>query len=258
MKSLKTNPYDRESNPTPPTLLFNGFIAPVSPLVIKGAIWYQGETNGGRGFQYRRILPALIEDWRKAFRNPDMPFYISTLANFGDAQEVPGDDYWAELREAQILTASTIKHSGIAVTIDVGEANDVHPKNKQAVGERLALNALAKDFGKAIAYQGPTYAKHRVSGNKLIVTMAHSEGELVLKAGKVSGFAIAGDDKKWHWAEASIKGNEIALTCADVPKPVAARYGWHINPPSTLSNRVGLPAVPFRTDDWPAVSLNNK
>ncbi|RYG99576.1 MAG: hypothetical protein EON58_03425, partial [Alphaproteobacteria bacterium] len=257
-KDIATKPYNTEPNPTIPTVLYNGMIAPISPLAIRGAIWYQGETNGGRGFQYRKVLPALIADWRKAFGQGDFPFYIVSLANYGTRAKNPGDDGWAELREAQALTTKNVKNTGLAVTIDVGDAGDVHPKDKKTVGERLALNALALEYGKKVAYSGPVYKSMKVEGDRVRLTFDHTDGGLVAKGGKVEGFAIAGTDRKWRWADATLEGATIVVRSSEVAAPVAVRYAWAINPPANLYNGAGLPAVPFRTDDFPLQSAGQK
>ena len=251
-------PPDVSNNPNHPTSLYNGMIAPLQPLAIKGAIWYQGENNAARAEQYRRVLPAMIADWRNRFESGDFPFYIVSLAAFMPHRDVPGDDDWAELREAQDLTARNVKNSGLAVTIDVGDAVDIHPKDKMTVGERLARIALAKDYGKRIVYQGPTYRSFSVKRNEARVRFDHTDGGLVARGGPLGEFALAGVDRKWHWATARIEGDVVVLSSPEVPVPVAARYAWQANPVATLTNGAGLPAVPFRTDDWPMVTAGRK
>jgi sialate O-acetylesterase len=251
-------PMQLNNNPNVVTVLYNGMIAPLIPYGIKGAIWYQGESNAGRAYQYRKLLPAMIGDWRTRWGEGDFPFYIVQLANWQELQKQPGDDAWAELREAQSLTAKNVPHTGIAVTIDIGDAADIHPKNKQDVGKRLALNALAKDYGKKIEYSGPLYRSMHKQGGKIVLTFDHAVGGLVAKGDKPEGFAIAGDDKKWVWADAKIEGSTVVVSSPQVANPVAVRYAWHINPICNLYNQAGLPASPFRTDDWPGVTINNK
>lgn len=241
-----------------PTSLFNGMIAPELPLAIKGAIWYQGENNAGRAVQYRRILPALIADWRDRFGSGDFPFYIVSLAAFQPHKDVPGDDEWAELREAQAMTAKNVKNSGLALAIDVGDAQDIHPKEKKTVGERLALLALARTYGKSVVDEGPTYKSLAIKGSEARVTFDHTEGGLLPRGGPLGEFAIAGADRKWSWAEARIEGDTVVLSSPNVPKPVAVRYAWQANPTATLTNGAGLPAVPFRTDDWPELTAGRK
>ncbi|CAN5549161.1 sialate O-acetylesterase [soil metagenome] len=257
-KDIPTKPYDTEPNPTVPTVLYNGMIAPLEPLAIRGAIWYQGETNWGRGMQYRRVLPALIADWRRGFGQGDFPFYIVGLANFQDRRPEPGDDFWPEVREAQALTAATVKNTGLATIIDVGEADDIHPKDKKTVGERLALNALALEYGQKIAYSGPIYKTMKITGDSIRLSFNHTDGGLIAKDGKLEGFAVAGEDRKWHWADARIEGDAVVVRSSEVPKPVAVRYAWATNPAASLYNGAGLPTVPFRTDDWPLLSANNR
>jgi sialate O-acetylesterase len=256
--TLATQPHDYEPNPGIPFVLNYGMIQPLTPLAIKGAIWYQGETNGGRGYQYRRLLPALIEDWRKSFGQGDFPFYIVSLANWQPRRDKPGDDNWSELREAQAMTAATVPNSGLAVTIDVGDAADIHPKDKKTVGDRLAAIALAKAYGKSVPYSGPIYKRVQVQDNRLVLSFEHIDGGLEVHGPKLGEFQIAGIDRKWAWAEAKIVGDTVELSSADVTHPVAARYAWQTNPEATLYNKAGFPAVPFRTDDWPELSLNNK
>lgn len=254
--TVSSKPFNTEPNPTVPSVLFNGMIAPVAPLAIRGAIWYQGETNGGRGEQYRRLLPAMIADWRRAFAQGDFPFYIVSLANYMTPDPNPGDDFWAELRDAQAFTAATVPHTGLAVTIDVGDANDIHPKDKKTVGERLAANALALEYGRKVEYSGPVYKAMKREGSALRVSFTHSGG---LKAkGVLQGFAVAGADKKWHWATAKIEGASVLVSSPEVGDPVAVRYAWGHNPAATLYNGADLPAVPFRSDDWPLLSAGNK
>lgn len=248
--SVKKWPKDTNINPSVPSVLYNGMIAPITPLAITGAIWYQGETNVGRGAQYRTLLPSMIRDWRRAFGQGDFPFYIVSLANYMRRNDQPGDDAWAELREAQAYAAMTTPNAGLAITIDVGEANDIHPKNKKTVGERLAAVALAKKYTKSIPYSGPVYKSLTRFGQSLRLEFDHVDGGLVAKGGVLEGFAVAGLDRKWHWATATIDGKSVLVTSPDVRDPVAARYAWGNNPAATLYNGADFPAVPFRTDDW--------
>ncbi len=240
-----------------PTSLYNGMIAPELPLTIKGAIWYQGENNAGRAVQYRRILPTMIADWRNRFESGDFPFYIVSLAAWQAHKDQPGDDEWAELREAQALTAKNVKNSGLAMAIDIGDAGDIHPKEKKTVGERLALLALARTYDKRVVDEGPTYKSLSIKGNEARVTFDHTGG-LLPRGGPLGEFALAGADRKWHWATATIEGNMVVLTSPDVAAPVAVRYAWQANPVATLTNGAGLPAVPFRTDDWPEITAGRK
>ena len=247
-------PQASTNNPNVVTVLYNGMIANLVPYAIKGAIWYQGESNGDRGMQYRRLLPTMITDWRTRFGVGDFPFYIVSLANFQGVEAEPSDPPWATLREAQMLTAKTLPHSGLALAIDIGDAKDIHPKNKQEVGRRLALNALAQDYGQHIEFQGPWYKSCTVEDAAMRITFDHLGGGLVARdyegkpADKLVGFSIAGADKHFVWAEARIDGDTVVVSSPQVGKPVAVRYAWANNPLCNLYNKAGLPAVPFRTD----------
>ncbi|MFO1524309.1 MAG: sialate O-acetylesterase [Kiritimatiellia bacterium] len=245
------------NNPNVTTVLYNGMIAPLLPYAIKGAIWYQGESNAGRGYQYRALLPAMITDWRARFGVGDFPFYIVSLANFQQPPAQPSESDWAELREAQAMTAKNLKNCGLAVAIDIGDAVDIHPKNKMEVGRRLALAALAQVHGREVEYSGPWYKGMTVEDGRIRLAFDHAAG-LAAKDGRLTGFAIAGEDRKFVWADAVIDGGTVVVSAVDVPKPVAVRYAWHANPVCNLVNAAGLPAVPFRTDDWPGVTANNK
>ena len=240
---------DTGSGPNTPVVLYNGMIAPVAPLAISGAIWYQGESNTERAAQYRKLLPAMIADWRRAFGQGDFPFYIVSLAAHKLHRETAGDDTWAELRAAQDFIANTVTNSGLAVAIDVGDARDVHPKDKKEVGERLALVALARHYGKDIPYSGPRFASVEKMPGALRLSFTHTDGGLVVKGDKLEEFSICGEDCKWHWAEAKIVGETVVVSSSEVPNPVAARYAWQANPKATLFNGAGLPAIPFQTDD---------
>lgn len=253
-----TPPYDYEPNPTVPTTLANGMIAPIAPLALRGVIWYQGETNGGRGYQYRKLLPALIADWRKLFGEGDFPFLVVSLANWMPRRDQPGDDGWAELREAQAMTVQHVKNTGLAVTIDVGDAVDIHPKDKHTVGERLALNALAIAYRKHVSFSGPVYKGMRREGAAIRLTFSYADGGMVAKGGRLAEFSVAGADHRWHWAEAKIDGDKVVVRSDEVTEPLAVRYAWQANPKATLYNGAGLPAVPFRTDKWQEVSKGTR
>jgi sialate O-acetylesterase len=234
-----------------PSCLYNGMIAPLIPFGIRGAIWYQGESNAGRPMEYRKLFPAMITDWRKHWGEGEFPFLFVQLANFMARKPEPADSNWAALREAQTMTLALPK-TGQAVIIDIGEANDIHPKNKQDVGKRLALAALAGTYGKDVVYSGPMYESMKVEGERVRLKFKHVGGGLVAKGGdKLTGFAIAGEDKKFVWADARIDGDTIVVSAKDVAKPVAVRYAWADNPECNLYNKADLPACPFRTDDWP-------
>ena len=234
-----------------PLGLYNGMIAPLLNYTIKGVIWYQGESNTARPLEYQRLFPAVIADWREKWNQGDFPFLYVQLANFMKAKDWPAESNWAELREAQLKTLD-VPNTGMAVAIDIGEWNDIHPLNKEDVGKRLALAAQKVAYGdeKAV-YSGPIYKSMRIDGNKIILTFTHIGGGLVIKrGGELKHFAIAGADKKFVWAKAKIKGNKIIVWNDRVTNPVAVRYAWADNPDcANLYNREGLPASPFRTDE---------
>ena len=247
LKGVKPMPELVEDNPNWPTTLYNGMLYPLMPMAIKGAIWYQGESNVGRGEQYSRLLPAMITDWRTGFGQGDFPFFVVQLANFGGQKPEPGESGWAELREAQAVGASRVKNTGLAVTVDIGEGKDIHPKNKQEVGRRLALSALRVAFNGRIEDSGPTFKNATREGQSILVTFEHAYGGLDLRPGKTSGFAIAGADGKFVWADAKVVDKGILLSAASVPDPQFVRYAWDDDPIVTLFNKEGLPAMPFRS-----------
>lgn len=237
--------------------LYNAMIHPLIHYPVQGAVWYQGESNAGRAYQYRTLFPAMIQDWRRAWGQEKFSFYFVQLANFQETKPDPGDSAWAELREAQSMTLA-LPNTGQAVIIDIGEAKDIHPKNKQDVGKRLALNALAKDYGKRVEYSGPKYKSMKIDGNSVTLSFDHAKG-LTAKGGeKLTGFAVAGADQKFVWADAKIKGKRVIVSAPGVDKPVAVRYAWADNPVCNLYNAAGLPASPFRTDDWPGITLGKE
>jgi sialate O-acetylesterase len=240
-------------NGNTPTSLFNAMIAPLIPYGIRGAIWYQGESNADRGEEYRTLFPAMIADWRKRWGLGDFPFYFVQLANYDRASDgpEPGECPWAELREAQLMTLA-LPNTGMAVAIDIGDPVDIHPINKQDVGLRLALNALAKDYGqKDRVYSGPLYRGMKAEGGAIRLHFDHVDGGLVAKGGPLKAFAIAGADRKFVWAEAAIEGDTVVVRSPRVSAPRAVRYGWANDPDCHLYNAAGLPASPFRTDAWP-------
>jgi sialate O-acetylesterase len=247
-------PVGFENLPSMPGVLYNGMLAPIAPLAITGAIWYQGESNAERAFQYRKLLPALIADWRKLFGQGDFPFYIVSLPAFMHRKDVPGDDSWAEMREAQALAAKNVPHSCLAVTIDTGDPDNVHPVDKEQVGDRLALCALAEHYGQKVPDSGPTLSKVERLPGALKLHFDHTDGGLVVKGDRLGEFSIAGDDHKWVWADARIEGESVIVSSQSVPEPKAARYAWQSNPLATLFNGAGLPASPFRTDEWPGIT----
>lgn len=243
-----SRPVSSLGHPNRPTVLYNAMIHPLIPYAIQGVIWYQGESNVGNAPQYRELFPLMIRDWRKQW-NKDFPFYFVQLANFLSVNPEPTDSDWAELREAQLQTLH-LGGTGIAVTIDIGEASDIHPKNKQEVGRRLALNALAQTYGKDIPFSGPIYKGYRIEGNQIRINFDHAEGLKILHGSSLKGFAIAGPDHVFHWADAEIIKNEVIVSSPKVPFPVAVRYAWADNPECNLYNGADLPASPFRTNDW--------
>jgi len=236
-------------NPNDPTALFNGMIAPLVPYGIKGAIWYQGESNVGRARQYQTLFPTLIKDWRSRFGVGEFPFLFVQLANFLPARPEPGESGWAELREAQELTLS-LPNTGQAVTIDIGDAADIHPRNKQEVGRRLAVWALGSTYGAKGEISGPLYRSMTREESRIRIAFTHASGGLVAKGGEpLKTFAIAGADRKWVWADARIDGESVVVWSDKVPRPEAVRYAWADNPEGcNLYNKEGLPGSPFRTD----------
>jgi len=241
-----TPPPVRPSGNNVPASLFNGMLAPLIPYTLRGAIWYQGESNAGRAEEYRTLFPALIRDWRRHWELGDFPFYFVQLANYQNVQHPEfTDSRWAELREAQ-ATALALPNTGMAVAIDIGDPKDIHPRNKQDVGLRLALNALARTYGQEVECCGPRYRAFRRDGSKLVLAFDHADG-LCARGGRPERFGIAGDDGVFHKAEAVICGATVELSCAAVPVPMAARYGWGDNPVCNLYNAAGLPMEPFRS-----------
>jgi sialate O-acetylesterase len=233
-----------------PTVLYNGMIAPLQPYAIKGVIWYQGESNTGRGAQYRTLFPALIRDWRARWGS-ELPFLFVQLANFTKTLPLPGPSDWAEVREAQAMTLA-LPRTGMASAIDLGDPDDIHPANKQDVGYRLALAARQVAYGdQQVVAAGPMFQSMQASGSQIRLKFSNVGTGLMLKSGTttLTGFAVAGADGQFHWAAATLAGPaEVVLTCAAVPTPVAVRYDWANNPLGNLYNREGLPAAPFRTD----------
>jgi len=244
-----------------PTLLFNAMLNPLLPTRIAGVIWYQGESNAGRAYQYRTAFPLMINDWRARWKEGDFPFYFVQLASFnaGNGTSEKGST-WAELREAQTMSL-TLPHTGMAVTTDIGEANDIHPRNKQDVGKRLAALALKNDYGQDVVSSGPSYESMKVDGKSVRVSFTSVGSGLLVKDkyGYVKGFELAGEDRKFHYAKAVVVGNEVVVTCDEVPSPVAVRFAWADNPEdANLFNKEGFPAVPFRTDSYEGITANAK
>ncbi|MGN7988918.1 sialate O-acetylesterase [Pedobacter sp. 22226] len=247
-----------ESGPNRPTVLYNAMIHPFIQFSIKGAIWYQGESNADRAYQYRELFPVMIKDWRQKWGQGDFPFYFVQLANYMQVDNAPVESTWAELREAHQRTLA-LPNTGMATIIDIGDAKDIHPKNKQEVGRRLGLIALAKTYGQKNNYSGPVYQSAKVEGKQIRLTFSNTEnGIKVADGAALTGFAIAGADKKFHWAKASIQGNQIVVSSDQVANPVAVRYAWGNNPVANLLASDGLPASPFRTDTWQGITFGKK
>jgi sialate O-acetylesterase len=236
--------------PWKPTELYNGMISSILPYAITGGIWYQGESNAGRAYQYRTLFPAMIQSWREAWGQGDFPFLLVQLAPFRKIRTEPGDSDWAELREAQLLSTHVLPNVGMAVITDVGEEDDIHPKQKEPVGARLALAARAIAYGEEIVYSGPEYKSLTIDGDEAVVGFNHVGGGLVIKGDALQGFELAGADRVFHNAKAEIRGETVVVTCPKVPAPVAVRYGWADYPVVNLWNADILPATPFRTDDF--------
>jgi sialate O-acetylesterase len=273
VQQAQTNNKEVPKQPVMPqhclSYLYNGMINPLIPYTIKGVIWYQGESNVNRGYQYAKLFPTLIQNWRQDW-GYQMPFYFVQLASFVAHKptevvefdnSIPVESHWAELREAQLKTLTSTEQTGMAVTIDVGAANSVHPGDKKAVGQRLAYWALAKNYGKQIPYSGPLYKSMTVektkkgklpySGKNVIrVKFDYADSGLIVKGKKLKGMAIAGIDRKFVWADAMIEDDELVIWSDNIEAPVAVRYGWSIFPECNLYNNAGFPASPFRTDTW--------
>lgn len=238
-------------NATPfssPSVLFNGNIAPLTQMAIKGAIWYQGEANADRADEYLKLFPEMITDWRKRWNVGDFPFVFVQLANYEAESAEPKGSTWAELREAQTSVLTSLANTAMACTIDIGEANDIHPRNKEDVGKRLAYAFMKKT-------EGPTFKNISVEENKITVNYKSSDVITKDKYGFVRGFQIAGEDQKFHWAKATLVNGVVTVWSDSVPKPIAVRYAWDNNPgPLDLYNQAGFPAVPFRSDSWPRIT----
>lgn len=242
-----------------PGNLYAGCLNPIIGYGIKGAIWYQGESNAGRAYQYNDLMTLMIGEWRKDWKQGDFPFYFVQLADFKDETPEPGDSGWAELRAAQTQTMNTLKNTGQAVIIDLGEANDIHPRNKRDVSERLVRWALVKDYGiTGIPHRSPEYKSHEIKDGKITVTFDHigsGAGLRTMDVNELRGFAICGEDKKWVWAEAKFAPGappktKIIVSSPKVPNPIAVRYAWADNPVCNILSQEGLPLTPFRTDDF--------
>ncbi len=262
------------------TYLYNGLVHPLRSLGLRGVIWYQGEANVGRAYEYRTTFPRLIEDWRATFGRPDLPFYFCQLANYQAKKAEPAESAWAELREAQ-ARALALPHTGMAVLIDQGEEEDIHPRDKRKAGARLAAVALADTYGRKVAFAGPTLRSATPEGERLRLRFDRAEGGLTARPlpasyrpksthegvkpllqpsprSEVQGFAICGLDGRWIWAQAKIEGDAVVVWADGVPAPRFVRYAWADNPTCNLYNAAGLPAAPFRTDDFPPSTKDGK
>ncbi len=239
-----------------PGNIFNGVLLPSIGYGIKGAIWYQGESNAARAHEYGYLFPLMIQHWRELWQQGQFPFYWVQLADFRAEKPEPGDSDWAELRESQTQTQQVIPNGGQAVIIDLGEANDIHPKNKRDVAERLARIALARDYGVKIPWRSPEYKSLQIKDGKAIVTLDTFGSTLrTVDVSEAKGFAICGEDRQWVWADAKIAGRDkVEVSSPAVPAPVAVRYAWSDNPVCNLYSIEGLPVTPFRTDDFPMIT----
>lgn len=256
LADLPAPPVQPDFNPHQPTALYHSMLRPLVPLAFRGAVWYQGESNAWRAEQYGTLFPLLVEDWRSCW-GCDFPFLFVQLANFGARHDEPAASQWAELREAQ-SEALHLDGTAMAVAIDIGEGDNIHPKNKQELGRRLALIARARVYGESVACSGPVYRTYRIEGDKIRIRFDEAEGLAVRDGRVLRGFAVAGADRRFHWAEAAIDGCDVVVGSPEVPYPLAVRYGWDDNPDCNLINASGLPASPFRTDRWPGITTGKK
>lgn len=244
-------PTHPRQEPNHPGHLYNGMIAPLQPFAIRGVIWYQGESNAGRAYQYRTLFPTLIRSWRSAWNRGDFCFLFVQLAPWEGTMTSP---LWPELREAQLLTAQTVPNTGMVVITDLGDKADIHPRDKEPVGQRLALAARALAYGEPIEWSGPLFHHAEFKNHRVILTFKHIGGGLVSRDGPLTGFTICGPDRQFKPAIAEIVGDNVIVSHPDVKEPIAVRYGWENFPVVNLWNRVGLPASPFRTDDFPLLT----
>jgi sialate O-acetylesterase len=244
------SPPSNPDGPWRPSGLYNAMIAPLQPYAIRGAIWYQGESNAGRAYEYRTLFPAMIQGWREAWGQGEFPFLLVQLAPFLAIETEPKESAWAELREAQRLTTLTVPHTAMAVITDAGDERDIHPARKEPVGQRLALAARAVAYGERIAYTGPTFHTMEVKGDRAILRFRNTGKGLVVKGGELTGFTICGEDHKWVNARATLEGDRVVVSSPQVARPVAVRFGWANYPVVNLYSAEGLPASPFRTDDF--------
>lgn len=248
LKGFTPAPVSPTQSSSYPTVLFNAMVHPWTGFPIKGVIWYQGEANVGRAAQYGDLFPAMIAGWRQQWKN-DFPFYFVQLANFLESKEVQPGSEWAALREAQ-TKALCLNATGMATIIDIGLANDIHPKNKQEVGRRLALIALARNYGKKIPFSGPVFRDYSIRGDRVEIDFEYAEKGFQIKGDTLKGFILAGPDHVFYPAKAVVEGGKIVVSSPQVKIPLAVRYGWADNPDCNLYGKNGLPATPFRTDHW--------
>jgi len=243
-----------------PSNIYNGVLSSHIGYGIRGAIWYQGETNAGRAYQYRELFPLMISTWRKDWNQGDFPFYWVQLADFKAEKDNPEESEWAELREAQTMTMKALPKTGQAVIVDIGEGKDIHPKNKVDVGRRLARWALANEYGVNIPFHSPEYKAMEIMDDKVKLQFDHfGNGWRPFDTAEPKGFAIAGEDRKFVWATATIaKDNTVIVSSPEVSAPVAVRYAWSDNPRCNMFGQTGLPLTPFRTDDWPGLTAVKK
>lgn len=257
-------PFNKQQPGAPwrPSELYNGMIASIIPYAIQGAIWYQGESNAGRAHQYRSLFADMIENWRADWGQGKFPFLLVQLAPWDKGRKrsleqitaQPVESDWAELREAQTLSTQHLPKVGMAVITDAGDKDDIHPSKKEPVGQRLALAALGIAYDKNIVYSGPTYKGMKVKEGQAIISFDHVGGGLQSDGDELKGFAIAGPDKRFVWAKAAIQGSTVIVSSTEVTAPVAVRFGWSDFPVVNLYNKEGLPASPFRTDDFPMIT----
>lgn len=231
--------------------LYNGMIYPIRHYRVKGAIWYQGETNAGNPAPYADYLKALITNWRELWQWPDMPFLLVQLPNFMEKKDRPTDSGWARIRDAQFRTALSVPHTELAVTYDAGEWNDIHPLDKKTVAHRLFLGARRLVYGEKVNASGPLYKDMQFDGDRIVLSFTETGRGLACRGKELKHFAIAGEDRKFVWAKAVIRGNKVVVSSPEVKHPVAVRYAWSDNPSdANLCNKDGLLASPFRTDNW--------
>ena len=233
--------------------LYNAMIAPLTPYAIRGVLWYQGEANIDRAFQYRELLPLLVNDWRQVWNMPELPFLIVQLAPVGKVESQPQDTVWAELCEAQLLASQSLFKAPLVVTMDVGDTT-VHPPRKAEVGSRLALAARAMAYAEDIPYSGPVCEGMSIRSGKVHLRFQFVGDGLIAKGDELKGFTVAGEDRKFHNANAKIQGDQVVVWSDEVPTPIAVRYGWASQPVANLFNVHGLPASPFRTDAFKLLS----